>query len=81
MATATKKARPTRKPTPIEFRVFEDNGGGYQWTIVTARGEELAESVSFATQALAEKAAGRIRDGAATARFEPLTPAKRGSTR
>ena len=63
MATATKKsraagqlarrARNVRVPEPMEFLVFEDNGGAYHWRIVAGAGATLSESGSFASYDLA----------------------------
>jgi uncharacterized protein YegP (UPF0339 family) len=63
MATAS-------KPTAMEFLVFQDNGGSYHWAISTASGEELAQSPGFASYEDARDAAGRMRDGAGSARLE-----------
>src|SRR5271167_4668485 len=59
MATATKRVRTAKQvaggaldeseSAAMEFLVFEDNGGGYHWTIVAAGGESLAQSGSFAS--------------------------------
>lgn len=85
MATATKKsraagrlprrAREVRAPASakfpsMEFVIFEDNGGDYHWTIVAADGATLARSEGFASYDEAEQAAQRVRDAAASARFE-----------
>jgi uncharacterized protein YegP (UPF0339 family) len=76
MATATRKARATgqlprvAKSLAIELLVFEDNGGRYRWTMVAATGEQLAQSPSFASYQDAWDAAGRVRDGAGSARLE-----------
>ncbi len=80
MATATRNsgaagqlargAGNVRAPESIEFVIFEDNGGVYHWRLVAGDGETLAQSGSFATYDDAEHAAGRIRDGAASARFD-----------
>jgi uncharacterized protein YegP (UPF0339 family) len=80
MATATKKARATgqlprvggRAPgAPVmELLVHQDNGGRYRWTIVAASGEQLAQSPSFASYEDARDAAGRVRDGAGSARLD-----------
>jgi uncharacterized protein YegP (UPF0339 family) len=79
MATATKTARAPRRPTrdrggaagsaSMEFRIDEDNGGGYHWTIVARGGESLVQSPSFASYEDAEHAARVVRDGAGSARF------------
>ena len=76
MATATNKKRASRDPSqttaaaPMEFRVYEDNGGRYHWTILSAAGATLARSDAFATHGEAEDAAAGVRDGAAAADFE-----------
>ncbi len=80
MATATQKPgaakRLTRRgreagaPVPMQFRMFEDNGGEYHWTIVAGDGTTLARSGGFASYDDAEEAARNLRDGAASGRFE-----------
>lgn len=80
MATATKqspaagqparRARNVRESGSMEFLVFRDNGGAYHWSLVADAGETLAQSGSFASYDLAEQAAHRVRDGAASARFD-----------
>jgi uncharacterized protein YegP (UPF0339 family) len=80
MATATKKsraagqlarrARNVRVPESIEFLIFEDNGGAYHWRLAGGDGATLAQSESFASYEDAEQAARRVRDGAASARFD-----------
>jgi uncharacterized protein YegP (UPF0339 family) len=67
-ARATARARP--KPASVRFLVFEDNGGGYHWTIVAASGESLVQSASFASYEDAEQAARVVRAGAASVSFE-----------
>ena len=79
MGTAPKKsraagqrarpARDVRVPESMEFLIFEDNGGAYHWRIVAGDGATLAQSGSFASYQDAEQAAQRVRDGAASARF------------
>jgi uncharacterized protein YegP (UPF0339 family) len=81
MATATKNSRARRQvarraaagsdSVAITFRVFEDNGGSYFWTIRCSDGESLAHSGRYATRDDAAHAARVVRDGAASARFEP----------
>jgi len=78
MATATKQARPSRRrvrsavdEAPSEFLIFESNGGQYRWEVVAGSGTTLAQSGPFASVAEAEHAATQMRDGAASARFEP----------
>lgn len=59
-------------PAPLRFAVCEDNGGGYHWTILTASGETLVRSASFASCEEAELAARVVRAGAPSASFEHL---------
>jgi uncharacterized protein YegP (UPF0339 family) len=70
--TARAAARALPKPTAMKFVVFEDNGGGYHWTIVTASGETLVQSASFASYEEAKQAARVVHAGAASASLEPL---------
>jgi uncharacterized protein YegP (UPF0339 family) len=56
----------------MKFLVFEDNAGGYHWTLGTASGETLVQSASFASYEQAQQAARIVRGGAATASLEPL---------
>ena len=81
MGTAPKKARAAgqlarrgrgaRVPESMEFVVFEDNGGAYRWRIVAGDGATLAQSESFASLDRAEHAAQLVREGAASASFDP----------
>jgi uncharacterized protein YegP (UPF0339 family) len=59
-------------PASMRFLVFEDNGGGYHWTILASSGETLVRSASFATYEDAEQAARVVHAGAASASFEHL---------
>jgi uncharacterized protein YegP (UPF0339 family) len=79
MATATKTPAADRlarrpptvgAPASLQFVIFEDNGGAYRWRILSGDGATLAQSGSFASYARAEDAARRVRDGAASARFD-----------
>jgi uncharacterized protein YegP (UPF0339 family) len=54
----------------MELLVFQDNGRRYRWTLVAASGEQLAHSPSFASYEDARDAAGRVRDGAGSARLD-----------
>jgi uncharacterized protein YegP (UPF0339 family) len=54
----------------MEFLVFQDNGGRYRWMVVAASGEQLTQSLSFASYDDARDAAARVRDGAGSARLE-----------
>jgi len=62
-------AHDVRVPESMEFLIFEDNGGAYHWRIVAGDGATLAQSESLASCDAAEPAARRVRDGAASARF------------
>jgi uncharacterized protein YegP (UPF0339 family) len=62
-------ARDVRVPESMEFLIFEDNGGAYHWRIVAGDGATLAQSESFAAYDDAAQAAQRVRDAAASARF------------
>ncbi len=74
---AVPKARATANPVPepasMKFLVFEDNGGGYHWTIVAARGKRLVQSTSYASYEEATEAAHAVHAGAASASIEPLS--------
>jgi len=80
MATATKKSRTAgqlarragsvRVTDSLEFLIFEDNGGAYHFRIVDGGGANLAQSGGFASYDSAEQAARRVRQGAASARFD-----------
>lgn len=54
----------------MRFLVFEENGGGYHWTIVADGGESLVQSASFASYEEARQAARIVRIGASAAPFE-----------
>jgi hypothetical protein len=78
MATPTREAHAGRQPArdpcdvspsaSLEFFVFEDNGGGFHWAIVT--GESVAQSGSFESYEEAAYAGRYVRDAAESARFE-----------
>lgn len=80
MATASKKSRASIElarppahahiPMPIEFLIFETNGGSYHWSILAEDGVSLGQSGEFTSYDDAERAAQQIRDGAASARFQ-----------
>jgi uncharacterized protein YegP (UPF0339 family) len=80
MATAIQKQRTTRQvarrargasqAVAIAFVVFEDNAGDYRWAILDSRGENLAQSETFATYDGARKAAEVIRDAAGSSQLE-----------
>jgi uncharacterized protein YegP (UPF0339 family) len=79
MGTAPKKSRAARQlarrpadtkvPAPMEFLIFEDNGGSYHWRLATGDGAVLAQSGGFASYDDAEQAAQLVRSGAVSARF------------
>ncbi len=56
----------------MKFLVFEDNAGGYHWTIVAASGKTLVQSSSFASYEEAKQAARIVHGGAASASFDDL---------
>jgi uncharacterized protein YegP (UPF0339 family) len=84
MATATKKTRAAMslngaahvvpEAAALEFRVYRDNGGRYNWEIGAVGGEGLVHSPSFASQDEAERAARRVYEGSRSARFELELP-------
>jgi uncharacterized protein YegP (UPF0339 family) len=53
----------------MTFLIYEDNGGGYHWTII-AGGETLVQSDSFGSYQEAKQAAGSVHRGASRASFE-----------
>ena len=87
MATATKKARTATaldraaraKPeaAALEYRVYRDNGGRYNWEIGPVGGESLVHSSSFASRDEAERAARRVYAASRSARFELELPEER----
>ena len=56
---------------PLEFSVFQDNGGAHRWRLSAPDGSVLARSSSFAFQADAEQAAQHVIDNAHSARLVP----------
>ncbi|MHB8490928.1 MAG: YegP family protein [Solirubrobacteraceae bacterium] len=81
MATASKKvhtaphdaraAQDGSKQAPMNFLVYEDNGGEYHWSIVSGDGATLSQSEGFASYADADREAHRIHQGIGSARFTP----------
>ncbi len=79
MTTATKKSRAPGKlareardvtaSEPLEFVIFEDNGGDYHWGIDAGDGATLARSSSYPSYEDAGRDMERVRDGAASARL------------
>jgi uncharacterized protein YegP (UPF0339 family) len=61
------------EPASMKFLVFEDNGGGYHWTIVAASGKRLVQSARYASYEDANQAAHVVHAGAASASIEPLS--------
>jgi uncharacterized protein YegP (UPF0339 family) len=80
VATANKKSRASRQlahtpahrhvPAPMEFLIFEDNGGSFHWRILADDGTTLGQSGDFTSYRDAEQAAQAICAGAASARFQ-----------
>jgi uncharacterized protein YegP (UPF0339 family) len=74
--TSKKKARAAAtapsEPPSMEFLVFEDNGGGYRWTIIAASGEDLVQSARFASYDVAKHAALVVHAGTASASLKHL---------
>ena len=72
--SAMRKARaaPSSVPEPasMAFLIYEDNGGGYHWTIVAEGGETLVRSASFASYEAAEQAARIVHRGASRTAFQ-----------
>jgi uncharacterized protein YegP (UPF0339 family) len=58
------------KPAAMEFFIYEDNGGGYHWTIVAAGGETLVRSARLGSYEDAEQAARVVHRGASRASVE-----------
>jgi uncharacterized protein YegP (UPF0339 family) len=56
----------------MKFVIFEDNAGGYHWTIVAKSGKTLVQSARFASRQEATQAARIVYGGAASASLEPL---------
>ena len=77
MATATRKAHTAPRAASLEFRIYLDDGGRYNWEIVDDGGESLVHSASFASRDDAERAARRVYEGAPSARFELDVPKER----
>jgi uncharacterized protein YegP (UPF0339 family) len=91
--SAMRKARSAPSSLPesasMTFLIYEDNGGGYHWTLVADGGETLVRSASFRSYEDARQAAGIVHRGAFRAAFEqasgnpPLVdlPARRNAAR
>jgi uncharacterized protein YegP (UPF0339 family) len=54
----------------MEFRIVEDNGGHFHWTLLDRDGHELARSPSHASHEDAEDAALVVLAGAGSARLD-----------
>jgi peptidoglycan hydrolase-like protein with peptidoglycan-binding domain len=67
---ATPDALPEPEPAPVRFLLYEDNSGGYYWTIVSDGGQVLARSAVFASYEEANVAADIVYRGVAGASFE-----------
>jgi uncharacterized protein YegP (UPF0339 family) len=57
----------------VKFLLYEDNSGGYYWTIIAEDGELLARSPRFTSYEDANYAADVVHRGAAEASFEAVT--------
>ena len=57
----------------MTFRVFEDNGGDFHWTLLDHDGISLGRSESFSSYEHAEDAARVVRAGAGSARLDGHT--------
>jgi len=68
--TVTPEALPESEPAPVTFLLYEDNSGGYYWTIVADDGHVLARSAVFASYEEANFAADVVYRGVAGASFE-----------
>jgi uncharacterized protein YegP (UPF0339 family) len=72
--SAMRNARATPRSSPegasMTFHIYEDNGGGYHWTIVADSGKTLVRSVGLASYEDAEQAARIVQRGASRASFE-----------
>jgi uncharacterized protein YegP (UPF0339 family) len=64
------KPWPEPEPVSVAFLLYEDNSGGYYWTIVDDDGEVLARSARFTSYEEANVAADIVYRGIATASFE-----------
>ncbi len=79
MATATKQARTStrasngaliaRESKPMQFLIFEANGGDHYWTLLDRDGKSLARSPSYFSYQDAEDAARDVLAGAGSARL------------
>jgi uncharacterized protein YegP (UPF0339 family) len=71
--SAMRKARATSsflpEPASMTFLIYEDNGGGYHWTIIADGGEILVRSAGFGSHEEAKRAAGIVHQGASRASF------------
>jgi uncharacterized protein YegP (UPF0339 family) len=72
--SAMRKARAAPSSLPqtasMVFLIYEDNGGGYHWTIVADGAETLVRSASFRSYEDAKGAAGIVHRGASRASFQ-----------
>jgi uncharacterized protein YegP (UPF0339 family) len=57
--SALRKARATSSPLPeaaaLTFVVYEDNSGGYRWTIIADSGKRLVQSARYGSYEQAEQ--------------------------
>ena len=64
----------------LEYRVYRDNGGRYNWEIGAVDGESLVHSPSFDSRDDAKRAARRVYESSRSARFELEAPEERQTT-
>jgi uncharacterized protein YegP (UPF0339 family) len=57
----------------LTFVVYEDNSGGYRWTIVAGGDESLLQSTRYGSYEQAKQAARIVHRGASQAPFEERT--------
>ncbi len=69
-ATRDALPQPEPEPAPVTFLLYEDNSGGYYWTIVGEDGKVLARSARFASYEEANVAADIVYRGVGQASFE-----------
>lgn len=74
-ATPVVSPEPEPAPAPVKFLLYEDNTGGYYWTIVADDGQVLARSPRFTSYEEANVAADIVYRGVATASFEDRSEA------
>jgi uncharacterized protein YegP (UPF0339 family) len=69
-ASSNGDALTTSPLPPMQFRISEDNGGDFHWTLVKRGGENMARSPAFASYQDAQRAAQVVLTGAGFARVQ-----------